>query len=300
MSVGFHYVFEQAPSIAALGKVALSALRPPKQGSAVPPLPGPWIEETLAPRSPELIAAFLRHLGADPSRYRGMVPAFLFPQWAFPLMARTLVDLPYPLVRVINAGCNLKVHRPLPSGKPLRVKVRLDSVDDDGRRAILTTRVITGTAEVPEALEAELRALVPLKKGDGARQRPTVPQDARELAFLRLRRDAGLDFALLTGDFNPIHIVPAYARAAGFRSCILHGFATLARAAVALEQGVLAGEPRNLVELDARFTRPLPLPASVGVYVQGESVWVGDAPGGGAYLEGRFATRSSNQKEKLS
>lgn len=301
MSVGFHHLFSQAPSIAALGRVALSALRAPRPGAKVPPLPGPWSEETLPPRSPELITAYLRHLGADPSRYRGMVPAFLFPQWSFPLMARTLVDLPYPLVRVINAGCRLQVHAPLPSGKPLQVRVRLDSVDDDGRRAILTTRVITGTKEVPDALEAELRALVPLKKGEGSggtRQRPTVPADARELAFLRLRRDAGLDFALLTGDFNPIHIVPAYARAAGFRSCILHGFATMARAAVALEQGVLAGEPRLLAELDARFTRPLPLPASVGVYVRGDSVWVGDAPGGGAYLEGHFARK--DQKEKLS
>ncbi len=295
MNTSIRHVFAQAPAIAALGRVALSALRKAKSDQGAKVLPGPWRQVVLPPRSPELISAFLRHLDADPARYRGTVPAFLFPQWAFPLMADALVGLPYPLLRVINAGCRMRMAAPLPSGKPLHVRVRLESVDDDGRRALLTTRIITGTAEVPEALDAELRALVPLLRGDGQKQRPTVPADARELCFRRLSASAGLDFAVLTGDFNPIHIVPAYARAAGFRSCILHGFSTLARAAVALEQGVLCGEPRDLVELDARFKRPLPLPAAVGVYVRDHGIWVGDAPGGGAYLEGHF-----KKKEKRS
>ena len=40
---------------------------------------------------------------------------------------------------------------------------------------------------------------------------------------------AGLEFAFLTGDFNPVHWVRRYARAAGFASPILHGFAMMAR-----------------------------------------------------------------------
>ena len=42
-----------------------------------------------------------------------------------------------------------------------------------------------------------------------------------------------------------------------------------------------------------RFTRPLVLPARVGVYVRGDKVWVGDAPGGPAYLEGTFKIRNA-------
>ena len=41
--------------------------------------------------------------------------------------------------------------------------------------------------------------------------------------------------------------------------------------------------------MDVRFVRPLLLPARVGLYVgDGNRVWVGDAPGGGAYLEGTY------------
>lgn len=294
MSVSLRHLVTQAPVLAALGRVAFAAARP-KAGVA-PSVPGPWIEEELPPRPADLVTAYLRHLGADPAWYRGTVPAHLFPQWGFPLAARGLVGLPYPLARVVNAGCRLRVNAPLPSGKPLLVRARLESVDDDGRRAILTTRIVTGTREVPDAIDAELRALVPLKKSDGPRARPTVPLDGRELAFLRLRADAGLDFALLTGDFNPIHWVPAYARAAGFRACILHGFGTLARAAVALDRAVLSGRPDRLAEIDVRFTRPLVLPASVGVYLRDADggLFVGDAPGGGAYLEGRVALRETS------
>lgn len=289
--VSLRHVVTQAEVIAALGRVALAAARG-KKGRA-PTLPGPWTERELEPRPPALVEAYLRHLGADPGWYRGTVPAHLFPQWGFPLAAEGLVGLPYPLTRVVNAGCRLTVNAPLPSGKPLWVRARLAAIDDDGRRALLTTEIVTGTREVPDALVAELRALVPLSAGREAKARgtrPVVPADAREIAFLPLRADAGLDFALLTGDFNPIHWVPAYARAAGFRACILHGFSTMARAAVALDRAVFAGRPR-LRELDVRFTRPLVLPATVGVYVRDDGgLWVGDAPGGGAYLEGKFTS----------
>ena len=41
--------------------------------------------------------------------------------------------------------------------------------------------------------------------------------------------------------------------------------------------------------LDVRFVRPLILPAKVGLYVDGQGgVWVGDAPGGPAYMQGSY------------
>ena len=119
-----------------------------------------------------------------------------------------------------------------------------------------------------------------------------MPVDAREIAFFKLRPDAGLDFAKLTGDFNPVHWVPRWARAFGFRNVILHGFGTMARAIEALNRGLFAGDVNALAEIDVRFTRPLVLPARVGVYVRDNQVWVGDAPGGPAYLEGSFKVRT--------
>jgi len=302
MSVSIRHAFAQGPSVAALGRVALAGLRGPAAHRApqLPAGPGPWIEARLPPRPPELVRAYVKHVGGDPGWYRGRLPAHLFPQWGFPLAARALLGLPYPLARVINGGCRLENRAPLPADEPLEVRARIESIDDDGRRAIITQRVVTGTASAPDAIVADLRAFIPLvgKKDEAngkkpAKARPTVPPGAHEIAFLRIREDAGLDFAKLTGDFNPIHWVKAYARASGFRTVILHGFSTFARAIEALNRARFAGDPSRLKMIDARLSRPLVLPARIGVYVDGEGgIWVGDAPGGGAYLEGRFETEA--------
>jgi len=69
----------------------------------------------------------------------------------------------------------------------------------------------------------------------------------------------------------------------------------MARAIEALNRGLFAGDVTALQEIDVRFTRPLVLPARVGVYVRGDKVWVGDAPGGPAYLEGTFKLRNKGQ-----
>jgi hypothetical protein len=316
MPVSVLRLLEQGPVLRALGGVAVSSLLPRTNGATIA-APGPWIEAVLPPRSEALVRDYVRNAGGDPSWYRGVVPAHLFPQWSFPLAARTIAALPYPLTRVVNAGCSLEMRAPLDAREPLHVKARLESIDDDGRRALLTQRIVTGTARVPEAIVAELRAYVPLAKPGGPsssspkapsaaapKARPSVPSDVKEIAFFRLGAHAGRDFAKLTGDVNPIHWVPPLARAAGFKSCILHGFGTLARAVEALNRRVFAGDARALASIDVRFTRPLVLPAQVGVYVRPHGtngtgatatrdIWVGDAPGGGAYLEGRFEVRAS-------
>jgi hypothetical protein len=298
MSPPLHHLLAQGPSLRALGRVAISAVLPRGAPEALP-VPGPWIEAELPPRPEALVADYIRECGGDPASYRGVLPAHLFPQWGFPLAARAVAGLPYPLARVVNAGCRIEIRAPLPAGEPLLVRARIEAIDDDGRRALITQRVVTGTRSAPDAVIADLRAHVPLRREAGKRSdkaRPEVASYAARLATLRLGARAGFDFAVLTGDVNPIHWIPAYARAAGFRSTILHGFATLARAFEALVRARLEGDPTRLTMVDARFVKPLVLPADVAVFADADNhLWVGDAPGGDAYLEGRFETSSPRE-----
>lgn len=300
MPVPNRYILHQAPVIAAIGQSVLSGLLNKKTGPSEQP--GPWIEKTLPPRSPDLVRQYVKHVGGDTSAYKRIVPAHLFPQWGFPLATRVLSGVDYPMQKVLNAGCRLEMRAPLPAGEPLRVRARLESIDDNGSRALLNTKVITGTKSQPEAVIGHMTALVPLgKKGSGGkkekREPARVPEDARELAFWRLGPAAGLEFAKLTGDFNPVHWVPPYARAFGFRNCILHGFSTMARAIEGLNRGLFSGAIDRLSVVDVRFTSPLVLPAKVGLYVTAHDdcgeLFVGDAPGGRAYLTGTFNTVAS-------
>lgn len=295
MSASLRHVLEQGPMLRTLGGAALTVLKRP--GGKMPPVPGRWVSAEVEAPTSALIRAFVRNGGGDPGWYKGIVPAHMFPKWAMPIAYDALDGVPYPLTRIMNAGCSVTQHHVLPAGERLHVRARLDAVDDDGRRAILRTRIVTGTASVPEALTSEIQVFVPLaKKGDHERKTPepkalvqTAPTSTREIGFLRFGADAGLDFAKLTGDFNPIHWVPAYARASGFRASILHGFATLAAAIETITRRTLSGDVRAVASISARFTKPLVLPASVGVYLsEQQEFFVANAAGAPAYVSGRF------------
>jgi hypothetical protein len=59
-------------------------------------------------------------------------------------------------------------------------------------------------------------------------------------------------------------------------------------------RNVFAGNVHAIGSFDVRFTRPLVLPTEVGFYVEGNQVFVGDAPGGPAYLVGTFQPQRSH------
>ncbi len=295
MSVSNRFLLDQGPMLATLARVAVSSLRKPTVGGT-PSAPGEWLEVELPPRPDALVNAYVRHVGGDVSAYKKTLPVHLFPQWAVPVAARTLEGLPYQMVKVLNAGCSVTVNGPLPRGEALVVRARLESVDDDGRRAILTQRVVTGTRSSPDALVTDIRAYVPLEgaKGGAKKEHRGVALDAREIGSLRVGADAGMDFARLTGDLNPIHWLAPYARAFGYKRPILHGFATLARAVEVLQRGRFAGDVHRLRTVDARFSRPLVLPARVNVYLVGsDRLAVADAPGAAPYLDATFSVSDS-------
>ncbi|ACL06532.1 MaoC domain protein dehydratase [Desulfatibacillum aliphaticivorans] len=247
------------------------------------------VEAVLPPRPQGLIEDYLRHVGGEPSWYKGTVPPSLFPQWGFPLMAKTLTGLPYNLTKVLNGGASFVVHAPIPADRPLKVRAELAQVDETESRVVLQQKMVTGVEDNPECLECTVNAIIP-KKSDkkGGKQKALIPQSAQEIATLNLALDSGIDFALLTGDFNPIHWIPSYARMAGFPNTILHGFSSMARTIEALNRNVLAQNPYALKSFECRFVRPLVLPAAPGVFVDKGAVFLGAATGSAPYLSGAY------------
>ncbi len=309
MTTYLRHLVHHGPVLQGLGKTFMAARNQPREltGQTAPNTPGPEVSSRLPARPPQLIADFVRHIGGNPKAYRDTVPPHLFPQWTFGLASQLMLPLPYPLMRIVNGGCRLEVHAPMPQGEPIDVTAQLENVDDNGRRAVITQKLVCGTNSAPAAMEARIYAIAPLQSkstngsSSGAQKTHTkkpkarVPMEARELAEWRLRSNAGLEFAALTGDFNPIHWIPSVARANGFKGTILHGFATMARAIEGIKTHYLLGGGR-LRWVDVQFTRPLVLPGTVKLFVHSTNdehqVFVGDAPGGPAYMTGTFEVSS--------
>ena len=80
-----------------------------------------------------------------------------------------------------------------------------------------------------------------LKQGDSIPERKVTPDK-----YLPHR------YAGASGDYNPIHVDPEFAKAVGLPSNILHGLWTMAQVAVA-NTDAAGGDPRALKRLSVQF-----------------------------------------------
>jgi acyl dehydratase len=76
-----------------------------------------------------------------------------------------------------------------------------------------------------------------------------------EVPELRLTPDKYLTnrYAGASGDFNPIHIDPEFAKAVGLPGTILHGLYMMGLVARANAEAVGGGDPRSLKRLSVQF-----------------------------------------------
>ncbi|PRZ18387.1 MaoC/PaaZ C-terminal domain-containing protein [Nesterenkonia sandarakina] len=78
---------------------------------------------------------------------------------------------------------------------------------------------------------------------------------SRELSFSRADL---IRYAAASGDHNPIHWNDRFAREVGLEGVIAHGMLTMGSAVDLVS--VWAGDPGAVVDYQARFTRPVPVP----------------------------------------
>lgn len=283
---------EQIPTILTSFGVGLRSISPLIRPKRVPN-PTPVLTQTLAAPSARLVEQYAAWCGAPPERYRDILPPHFCSHWAFAMLARLGGQAPYNVASILNQGLRLQIKSPLPRGVPLVLRGQLLSVTDDGKRILIHSQVIAGTAAQPEAMIVDSYSAVPKRDRSGK----TTVEARKEPAYKTVGQwsvdaDDGLNFALLTGDFNPIHTLWPVARRSRFRGCILHGFGSVART-----YEVLRNAGRDIADIDLRWIKPLTLP-NQGLEVQVSSR--ADAEGsrafrlqggdGSTYLAGRFTT----------
>lgn len=293
MEASIANIRHQWPNISTLGKAIQQAVfTKPKE--SIPRLPTNEIIETVAPRPKELIHDFIKYTRGYPETYQGLVPFHMFPQWGLPMIARTNLKLPYNFRKIVNAGCHIEINGPLRREEPLILKSCLEKIDDNGKRAIITNKMTTETASSPQALVIHQNSLVPLKPSHGKSVKPRVPVGAKLIETLNMGSRSGLEFAILTGDFNPLHWIPSYAKSMGFQTTILHGYATMSKAIEAIIKHCLNGQIDQFKAIDIRFTAPLNIPGKAGVFVSPSDTgefYVGSAAGGKAYMIGKWSIK---------
>jgi acyl dehydratase len=168
-------------------------------------------------------------------------------------------------VKVVNGEQGFTLHRPLDASDVIVGHTRLVEVIDKGAgkgALLLTERKITDK-KTGEAIATVTQTI--FCRGDGGFGGP--PRDAPPPHPIPERKpDAVCDLGTrpemaliyrLSGDYNPLHAEPAFAKAAGFERPILHGLGTFGVSGHAVLKTICGYDPARVTAFAGRFSAPV-------------------------------------------
>jgi acyl dehydratase len=180
-------------------------------------------------------------------------------------LARAGVDLGINRTLVVHGEQGLTLHKPVPASGTVIGRTYLDEIVDKGagKGALLYFRREVLNKETGE-LVASITSTT-FARGDGGFGGPAGP--AKPIHELPARApDLSCDIATLpqaaliyrlSGDYNPLHADPGFAKAGGFPRPILHGLCTYGVAGHALLRLLCDYDPTRLKRMDVRFSAPV-------------------------------------------
>ncbi len=233
----------------------------------------PEVEHTYTGRDAILYALGLG-LGHDPMNEDELAFVYEKNLKALPTFALVLGYSPYWLrnpdsgvnwTKVVHGEQGFVLHRPVSpqgavTGKTCVVEV-IDKGEGKGALVFSERQVIDKASGQPVATLTQTTFC----RGDGGfggppRETPAphpIPDRAPDLTCdLPTRPEMALIYRL-SGDINPLHAEPEFAKAAGFPRPILHGLATFGVAGHALLKTVGGYDPTRLTAMKGRFSAPV-------------------------------------------
>ncbi|MEU0083543.1 MaoC/PaaZ C-terminal domain-containing protein [Streptomyces sp. NPDC006274] len=172
------------------------------------------------------------------------------------------------LASVLHGGQRVELHRPLPVKGTATSTSRVAAVYDKGKAAVLVLRTEAADGDGP-LWTSESQLFVRGEGGFGGERGPSerleTPDRAPDRTVERgVREDAALLYRL-SGDWNPLHADPDFAKRAGFERPILHGLCTYGMTLKAVVDTLLGGDVTRVRSYTARFA---------GVVLPGETLRV--------------------------
>jgi acyl dehydratase len=233
----------------------------------------PEVEQRLTRRDTILYALGVG-LGADPGDTDQLRFVYEDGLQALPTMA---IILGYPgpwhahpdtgITRshVVHGEQGLRILKPLPVEGDILGKTRVTGVVDKGRdKGALVMTECTVREKASGDVVCALTSTT-FCRADGGFGGPAGPVKAphevpesppQHVCDLPTLPQAALIYRL-SGDYNPLHADPAYARKAGFKMPILHGRCTFSITGHAILKTLCGYDPSRFVAMEGRFSAPV-------------------------------------------
>ncbi len=166
-------------------------------------------------------------------------------------------ELGVDLATVLHGEQRLRLHRPVPVHGELDIRAHVSKLWDKGSGAIIDTTAevrVDGEAVATAVYSSFVRGGGGFGGDRGAGLAAAGPEGPPEAVVTEETHASQALLYRLSGDANPLHADPEFARRAGFERPILHGLCTYGYAARMALPVVADGDPDAVTGVDARFT----------------------------------------------
>ncbi|WKD34884.1 MaoC/PaaZ C-terminal domain-containing protein [Streptomyces xanthophaeus] len=160
------------------------------------------------------------------------------------------------LAAVLHGGHSIELHRPIPVKGQATSRSKVAAVYDKGKAAVIVLRSEVADADGP-LWTSDAQIFVRGEGGFGGERGPSAKEELPGRAPDRveerhIREDQALLYRL-SGDWNPLHADPEFAKTAGFDQPILHGLCSYGMTLKAVVDTALGGDVSRVRAYRTRF-----------------------------------------------
>jgi acyl dehydratase len=167
------------------------------------------------------------------------------------------------MANLVHGEQSVKLHAPIPIQGTVRNVGKVTGIYDKGSGMVIASESTSVLVETGETLLTNTTsAFIRGAGGWGGDRGPSgaknVPpeREADHVVTYQTRIDQALTYRL-SGDRNPLHSDPEFAKLGGFPKPILHGLCTFGFTGRALLHALAGGDDRRLTGVEARFAKPV-------------------------------------------
>jgi acyl dehydratase len=164
---------------------------------------------------------------------------------------------------LVHGEQSIKLHAPIPVSGSVRNSGKVTGIFDKGSGMVIAAEATAVSVETGQPLITTTSSVFIRGSGGwGGDRGPSGPRNAPpdrqpdHTVTYQTRPDQALTYRL-SGDRNPLHSDPEFAKLAGFPRPILHGLCTFGFTGRALLHTLAGGDDRRFTGMEARFARPV-------------------------------------------
>lgn len=191
------------------------------------------------------------------------VPSFAFIA-AFKSLVQTLAISPIPskLLGLVHIGFQLKNHNGINWLLPFTVTNTITDVTESEKGVLYSMETIFSQAQQPRlSMTNHFLAKNSDYKGNRNIQHKTI-NIGKELTAYQVNQMKAWQYAMVSGDVNPIHLGKPFAKVLGLKNSIIHGMYH-----VHCLLSTVTQDKKSFKNIDVQFKKPCLIPAKVKICV---------------------------------